>query len=522
MAHGAHAIAHLDDGLVVFVENACPGDTVQAHIYDHRRSFAYAEIDSVIKPSELRMVDPPCKLHKVCGGCQWQHISYDEQLEFKRQNVIDFVRKSALTMPRPPHMLVAPVIGMDDPWRYRNKITYPVETVNASSGVMRREGTTEIGLAQGICERGSGVDLSVNEHAERANELNRLTPIYNTEISQLSKSHNGHRLLAGYYKRNTHELVNVKYCPVQYQIFDAIVEDVKELCSQKFIGKPLLRHINLRANQDQSQVLLTLIVRGRELAKPEHSATEERLREIFTVLMAKYPQLKGCCLNYNDASTNVIFGDKTVVLSGTGIIEDKLGDISFKISPSSFYQINTQQFAKIIDVVKAQIQTLIDTEELSPVGAEVLDAYAGIGTIALSLAAEYPLMQITAIEVIDAAVRNGIANAELNRINTVNFKTGEVEDHIEEFVARAQFSRDKRALDLVLVNPPRKGCTNKVLDSLGKIAAPNIIYVSCNPATLTRDIKYLEDYGYQVQEIQPVDMFPHTYHVEAVALLKKI
>ncbi len=464
MAHGAHAVSHLDDGLVVFVENACPGDIVRAHIYDHRRSFAYATIDEIVKPSELRMVDPPCKLHKVCGGCQWQHISYTEQLEFKRQNVIDSVRKAELKTPRPLHMLIPPVIAMEDPWRYRNKITYPVETVEA----------------------------------------------------------NGHRLLAGYYKRNTHELVNVKYCPVQYEIFDAIVEDIKELCSQKFIGKPLLRHINLRANQDQSQVLLTLIVRARELMKPEHSATEERLKEIFTALMSKYPQLKGCCLNYNDASTNVIFGDKTIVLLGSGIIEDQLGELKFKISPSSFFQINNSQFAKIVDVVKAQVQSLIETEELNPVGAELLDAYAGIGTLALSLAAEYPLMQITAIEVVDAAVRNGIANAELNKISSVNFKTGEVEDHIEEFVARSQFSRDKQALDLVLVNPPRKGCTNKVLDSLGKIAPPNVIYVSCNPVTLTRDIKYLEKYGYEVQEIQPVDMFPHTYHIEVVALLKKV
>ncbi len=463
MAHGAHAVSHLDDGLVVFVENACPGDTVKAHIYDHRRSFAYAEIDEVLSSSPLRMIDPPCKLHKVCGGCQWQHINYDEQLEFKRQNVIDFVRKAELTSPRPPHMLVSSVIGMDDPWRYRNKITYPVATVEATA-----------------------------------------------------------RLLAGYYKRNTHELVNVKHCPVQYEIFDAIVEDVKELCSQKFIGKPLLRHINLRANQDQSQVLLTLIVRGREISKPENSAVEERLKTIFAALMAKYPQLKGCCLNYNDGSTNVIFGERTVVLAGSGIIEDKLGDLSFKISPTSFFQINNNQFAKIVDVVKAQVQSLIEAEELNPVGAEVLDAYAGIGTLALSLAASYPLMQITAIEVVDAAVRNGIANAELNKINSVQFKTGEVEEHIEEFVARSQFLRDRKALDLVLVNPPRKGCTNDVLDALGKIASPNIIYVSCNPATLTRDIKYMERYGYEVQEIQPVDMFPHTYHVEAVALLKRV
>ncbi len=463
MAHGAHAVSHLDDGLVVFVENACPGDTVKAHIYDHRRSFAYAEIDEITKSSDLRMVNPPCKLHKICGGCQWQHISYEEQLEFKRQNVIDFVRKAELKIPVPLHMLTPPVIAMDDPWRYRNKITYPVETVESSG-----------------------------------------------------------RLLAGYYKRNTHELVNVKHCPVQYEIFDALVEDVKALCSQKYIGKPLLRHINVRANHDQSEVLLTLIVRERELAKPEHSATPARLEAIFEALMAKYPQLKGCCLNYNDGSTNVILGERTVVSRGQGVIEDRLGDLRFKISPTSFFQINNSQFHKIIEVIGAQVQSLIDSEELSATGTEVLDAYAGIGTIALSLAASYPLMQITAIEQVDAAVRNGIANAELNKINTVQFKTGDVEEHIEEFVARAEFRRDKTALDLVVINPPRKGCTNQVLDALGKIAPPHIIYVSCNPATLTRDIKHLEKYGYELQQIQAVDLFPHTYHVETVARLKRV
>ncbi len=463
MAHGAHAVAHLDDGLVVFVENACPGDKVQAHIYDHRRSFAYAEIDELTKASDLRMLNPPCKLHKICGGCQWQHINYEEQLEFKRQNVIDFIRKAEIKSTLPLHMLVAPVIAMEDPWRYRNKITYPVETVESSQ-----------------------------------------------------------RLLAGYYKRNTHELVNVKYCPVQYEVFDAIIEDVKELCSQKYISKPLLRHINLRANHDQSEVLLTLIVRERELARPENSAVKVRLEECFDILMTKYPQLKGCCLNYNDGSTNVIFGERTIVVRGQGLIEDKLGNLRFKISPNSFFQINNSQFHKIMEVIRGQVQSLIDSEEMSATGAEVLDAYAGIGTIALSLAASYPLMQITAIEQVDAAVRNGIANAELNKINSVEFKTGDVEEHIEEFVARAQFRSDKTTLDLVVLNPPRKGCTNKVLDALGKIAPPHIIYVSCNPVTLSRDIKELEKFGYEVQTIQPVDMFPHTYHVETVARLKRV
>ncbi len=458
MAHGAHAVSHLDDGLVVFVENACPGDVVEASIYDHRRSFAYAKIDKLVKTSELRMPEPPCKLHKICGGCQWQHINYEEQLDFKRQNLIDFLRKAEIRSQLPFHMLVAPVLGMEQPWRYRNKITYPVDSVESTQ-----------------------------------------------------------RLLAGYYERNSHKLVNIKYCPVQYEIFDALMEDIKELCSQKSIGKPLLRHINLRANETQTEVLLTLIIREQLFRRDE--GLQKTFEEIFETLMFKYPQLKGCCLNFNDASTNVIMGERTIIIRGEGLIEDRLGDLAFKISPNSFFQINNPQFGKIIDLVKAQIQSLIDTEQLSSSSAEILDAYSGIGTLALSIAASYPLMNICGIEVIEAAIKNAIANAQLNKLQNLEFKVGTVEEHIQEFVARAEFS--SKPLDLILLNPPRKGATNKVLDALGQISSPHIIYVSCNPASLARDIKYLERYGYETVSVQPVDMFPHTYHIESVVMLAK-
>jgi 23S rRNA (uracil1939-C5)-methyltransferase len=508
MSHGPYAIGELDSGLKVFVENACPGDELAVEIYDEHKNFAFANISETLSLSPLRNLDPKCKLHKICGGCQWQHIDYAQQLRFKRDNIRDLIIKSGIDT-----KLLATKLNHEDPM---------------------------IALDQGICERATGhlsegefhqsealpdyqaksrheVTYSgVNEHTEGNAAMDdfatslpavlgmdepwhyRNKIIYPVETVPQTK-----RLLAGYYKRKSHELVNIKYCPIQYEIFDAIMTEIKDLCSERGIGKPLLRHIALRANIDQSQVLVTFIIRPSELNADKKST----IHRIFQILHKKFPQIKACSLNYNNLSTNVIFGKRTETLTGEqSSIIDQLGDIQLSISPASFFQINNSQFLKIIKTIK----DFIDIQD----GDRMLDAYCGIGTISLSLAKGFPQSKIEAIEVIDSAIEDAKTNAKLNEINNVNFKLGQVEDHIGKY-AQGHFK-------LVIINPPRKGCTNKVLGALGVISAPKIIYVSCNPATLTRDIKYLEQYGYRLAKIQPVDLFPHTFHVETVALLELI
>lgn len=447
MSHGSAGIAH-HDGLPIFVDNTCVGDEVSLEIYDDRKKFAFANLEELIEPSPLREANPPCKIHKICGGCQWQHIGYQEQLKFKRQNIIDLLVDQHIIDKawRGNYELdmdfIPEAFAMEQPWHYRNRITYPVETVKSTG-----------------------------------------------------------RLLAGYYKKKTHDLVNVKHCPIQYEIFDEIMETVKDVLTNHGIGKPLLRHIALRSNHQQNQVLLTFIVRKKELRESDKQTFETIAKEISQ----KYSAIKGVSLNYNDLSTNVIFGNETEVIHGAGYIIDEISGLQFRLSATSFFQVNNLQATKLVGTVKsfAAIQE----------GDKVLDAYAGTGALALALASERKT-KLTAIEVIESSVLDGKENCRLNNLHNIEYLLGKVEDHIEEF--------KKDDFKVITVNPPRKGCTNKVLDALAQIAPERMVYVSCNPATLARDLKYLEQYGYKLAKLQPIDLFPHTYHIESVALIEKV
>ena len=441
MSYGPFAITHSAEGEVVFVENACPEDEVEAEVYDKRKGFSYATISEMVSESKLRNPSPDCKLHKICGSCQWQHIDYAEQLKFKKKNIEDLIKEAkidtSLLQGAGGDVAIPEVLGMDSPWNYRNKVSYPVKTVKSTG-----------------------------------------------------------RLQAGYFKRNSNELINIKYCPIQYSIFDEIIDVVKDMCSDKGITDEVLRHILLRSNFDNSQVLLCLIVKKKELFPETHTD----IKEIFKTLVEKFPMLKTCTINYNTLSTNVILGDKTETVIGSGYIFETINDLTIRISTTSFFQVNTLQFSKIVDLIAKEVEP----------NSKVLDAYCGAGTIALTLAKRIPGLDITGVEVVASAVKDANKNAEINDLKAY-FIESKVEDQIEEL----------KDFDSVIVNPPRKGCTNKVLDTLGAIASNKIIYVSCNPSTLTRDIKRLESFGYKLKSLQGVDMFPHTFHVETVSVLEK-
>jgi 23S rRNA (uracil1939-C5)-methyltransferase len=436
MSHGAFAIADQEDGKKLFIDNACPGDAIEYEIYDDKKNFAYANLTELIIESPLRAKNPKCKIHKVCGSCQWQHIEYQEQLKFKKQNLLDLIKQSKIQV---DHLEIPDLIPMKDPWNFRNKVIYPVDTVPSTG-----------------------------------------------------------RLLAGYFKRNSNELINIKHCPIQYSIFDEIIEKLKDLCSENGINKKFLRHILLRSNSNQKQILVCLIVRQKGLEKEKHLKLKKTLKQISEF----YKVIKTTSINFNDNSTNVIMGAKTEIVTGPGYIMENFKGLDLKISTESFYQVNAEQFSKIIDLIEPHIND----------GAKILDAYCGIGTISLSLAKKKSNLDITGIEIVQGAVDNAVLNAQDNKIEA-KFICSKLEDNIEEF-------RDQE-FDALIINPPRKGCTTKVLHNLGEIKSKKIIYVSCNPATLTRDIEYLEDFGYLTSFIQPVDMFPHSFHFETLVVLER-
>ncbi len=446
MSHGAYAITtDSESGKKLFVENACPGDVLDLEIYDERKDFSFAHIKEVIIESDLREGNPKCKLHKICGSCQWQHVKYTEQLNFKKKNLIDLFNQNQVDLSQigDPDENIS-ITGLEDPWHYRNKVIYPVSSVKTTG-----------------------------------------------------------RVIAGYYKRKSNELINIKYCPIQYSIFDEIIDRLKELCTEYEIADPLLRHMLLRASFDQSEVLISFIVRGKLLDDNQRKAIEN----IFKKIYSEYEQIKVCTLNINDDSTNVILGPETELIAGKrDFIYDLIKNVKVKISTSSFFQINNKQFCNILDAFEKYVV------EIKP--KKVLDAYAGLGSISLNLAKALPETSFDAFEINSPAVADALENIKQNDLINLNF---------EEASAEQYFQSNEREFDLVILNPPRKGCTNKVLDALMKRKElKNIFYLSCNPATLARDIKYLEkNSDFRVKSVKAFDMFPHSFHLETLVQLYK-
>jgi 23S rRNA (uracil1939-C5)-methyltransferase len=506
MAPGGEAFGKADE-LPVFISRGAPGDVAEVELYDVRKKFAKGKIQRLITPSSER-TEPPCKLFKVCGGCQWQHLKYEKQLEHKTSIV-----KQALThIGGLDDVVVEACLGADDPLFYRNKVQFPVRNPTGSS-----------------------------------------------------------RILAGYYKQDSHELVNIKHCPVQSQELDFMLETVKEVLEEynylaydekKRTG--LVRHIHARQSRADGNILLTLVLNCRPETQP---AT---LQELAELILVRDEKIVGVAINYNDRAGNRILGDITTVIAGSDSIDEVLktslkqlperlhSGLSFKLSPTSFFQVNTEQAARLLEIVYLEAYSHLQSGEKLNL---VVDAYAGVGAISLWLAEG--CRRLIAVEDYGQAVLDGRVNALNNQIGNVEFIEGDVATVLP------QLSDMGEATELVVLDPPRKGVSPEVIGALLDLAPARIIYVSCNPSTLARDLKYLalgivpvsrnesgesvEDqtpllrdespcqgeqpaapdtapprdgkrgkFGYKAVRIQPIDLFPQTYHVESVATLERV
>ena len=438
MAYDNSAIGRYKD-FVIMVDRGAPGDLVNASVTSLRPNYARATILEIKKSDINYRIDPPCKLFKVCGGCQWQHLHYEKQLEQKNLILSAFISRLALDK-----NILKEIISSDDIWSYRNKVQYPVRTVKDTG-----------------------------------------------------------RLKAGYFEWHSNDLVNIKYCPVQYNLFDRIVETVRELSLKYWIyaydGKEKsgwLRHICIRSGINTGESLLTLVAVNETLSGSQEFASE---------ILEKYPELVGVCINLNTNTTNVIYGEKTKIIKGKGYLFEKVRNIKFKISATSFFQINTKQAERLVNIVE---------EYASLCGSEVvLDAYCGVGLLALSIA--HRAKKIIGIEEIHQSIDDANFTVKENNIKNVKFIIGKVENKIGSVLKTEK-------PEVVILDPPRAGCNKIVLNNvINSISIRKIIYVSCNPSTLVRDLEILKTGGFKIKSIQPIDMFPHTYHVECVVLLEK-
>lgn len=383
-------------------------------------------------------VKPFCALQKVCGACQLQFIDYDYQLELKRQITEEAIHHIAGLDIEIPLTIASPQIK-----EYRHKVQYPV--------------------------------------AE-------------TKVSK--------RLLAGYYKQKTHEIVNIKYCPIQPVICDEIIEFIREnapkFCVSGYNEKKHtgdLRHVVLRCSASTGKVLVTLVVNSTKVF--------ENLKNFANIIYEQIPQVVGVCVNFNTQKTNVILGKKSECICGEDFVEENILDKTFKIGSNTFFQVNPKSAENIFRYVKDYIKNNLQD-------AVVLDAYAGVTSFGVCISDV--CKQIVSVEENSESVRLGEKIAKENGITNIEFHSGDA----AEF-----FKNETRKFDAVILDPPRKGCTKESLDEAFRLSKGLIIYVSCNPATLARDLKILTEKGCRVKSIQPFDMFCHTYHVENVAIISK-
>lgn len=311
------------------------------------------------------------------------------------------------------------------------------------------------------------------------------------------------RVKAGYFRKGSHKLVNLNQCPVQDERLDPLLAEVKQDIQERgwsiynesrHTGR--LRHLALRVGRRTGQLLLTLVSTAPNLKDIELQAQE---------WMERYPALVGVCVNLNPAKTNAIFGPETLVIEGQPYVEEVFADLQFRIHATTFFQVNTEQAERLVQWI---------IQDLQLQGNEtVIDAYCGVGALTLPLAQK--ARRVMGLEVQPEAVQQGLANAGLNGIDNVEFRAGEVGDLLPQ--AGADLGNP---VDVVVLDPPRKGCDRTVLDALINLKPGRIVYMSCNPATLARDLEMLRDQGgYTLVKVQPADFFPQTPHVECVAIL---
>lgn len=431
------------DGMTFFVKDAVIGDVVRAKIIKLKKTYGYARLMELLEASADR-VEPNCPYYRQCGGCQIQALSYEKQLEFKENKVRNNLERIGGFTKIP----MEPIVGMDEPYHYRNKAQFPV-----------------------------GTDKE------------------------------GH-IVTGFYAGRTHTIIPNRDCalglPVNREILDIVIDFMEKYHISAYdekTGKGLVRHVLIRCGFSSKEKMVCLIINGKSL--PHGEKLVEALRKI--------DGMTSVSLNCNTERTNVILGHKTIVLWGQEYITDQIGDISYEISPVSFYQVNPVQTEKLYGLALEYAD--LHGEET------VWDLYCGIGTISLFLAQK--AKRVYGVEIIPQAIENAKRNAVKNGIENAEFFVGKSEEVLPEFYEKEAAAGRKAYADVIVVDPPRKGCDEKLLDTIVKMAPDRVVYVSCDSATLARDLKILCEQGYELKRVRAVDQFCHTVHTEAVCCLHR-
>lgn len=436
LGHDGEGVGKVEN-FTVFISGALPGETVIAKAIKVSKNFAVGKLEKIIKESPNR-IEPVCDTYKRCGGCQLMHTSYESQLNYKTKRVEDTIRRIG----KLDSFIIHPTIGMENPYRYRNKVQLPIGKSNG-------------------------------------------------------------KVQIGFYAPRSHEIIDMDSCLIQDEVADKVIELTRKWIEKYDIpvyeeatGLGVVRHIMVRKGFKTGEVMVVIVTNSKKLPN---------IKEFIETMLKGINGIKSIIQNVNSNKTNVILGNENLILWGSDKITDYIENYKFNISPLSFFQVNPVQTEVLYG--KALEYAALTGKEI------VFDAYCGTGTISLFLAQR--AKKVYGVEVVPQAVENAIENAKKNGINNVEFIVGESEKEIPALIKRGVKP------DVVVVDPPRKGCERELLDAIASVKPKRIVYVSCDPGTLARDLGILDELGYKTVEVQPVDMFPMTAHVEVVTLLQR-
>lgn len=423
------------DGLVVFVPYALPGETVEVLIIKVTKNYAVGKIQNIIKKSDKRIA-PECPYFYRCGGCDYQHINYIEQLKLKCSSTIKNIQKISQNK----DIQLNKIIGANKIWNYRNKAQFPI---------------------------------SVNKE---------------------------NNVIMGFFSPKSHRVVSVDECILQDNKCNSIIEPIKRIIKKHNISiydeinhKGVLRHVITRASKNELMVILVT------------NLNEKLPKNLITDIKESLPQITTLIQNVNTKKGNIILGSKCITLFGEGYINDTLCDIKFRLRPLAFLQVNPNQAEKLYN-------TALEYADLT--GNEIVfDAYCGIGVMSLMLAKK--AKKLIGVEIVPEAIETAKESAKLNNINNAEFLVGACEDVLPQLLKKGENP------DVIVVDPPRAGCEASLINVIAENEIKKIVYVSCNPATLARDIKLFNELGYSCSDVTFVDMFCHTKHIESIVCLTK-
>lgn len=443
------------DAFTWFIKDTVIGDRIRASIMKVKKNYGYARLVEILSPSKDR-ITPDCEIAKRCGGCSLQSMTYEAELKLKSKKVLENMLRIGGFSMEEIEKIYEPMIGADHIFRYRNKAQYPIG--------------------------------------------------YNKDG----------KLIAGFYAGHSHSIIETKDCLIgveeNKEILTAVLEYMKEVNVSAYSEdnhSGLIRHVLIRKGFYTDEIMVTLVINGKII--PQVKRLVDKL--------CKMKQIVGITYNINTEKTNVILGKTTNTIFGRGYIVDTIGEIRFKISPNSFFQVNPHQTHKLYSKV-------LEWANLSKKEV-VWDLYCGIGSISLFLAKH--AKAVFGIEIVEQAILDARENATRNEITNATFFVGKAEEILpkvysgEFTIENTQTSLEKILHpDVIVVDPPRKGCDRACLDTILKMQPTRLIYVSCDSATLARDLCILKEGGYVPRKMVAVDQFPRTLHVECIVLLQRV